>query len=237
MKRFLILVLSTAAFGCGETEDKKSSQNNANNANSVQNNVNNANNRNNVQNNAASDLTELEWSMIGTWKTCNYPEGRCGYMTFETDRRLCTWQREEDNFVDRIDERQFEDWRLGTEMDEDGLLTITATLTSTGEVWDNARYSVEDDLSYPIWIQDSPFGHIWEDFVIRCNDTGTDIKDGDLDLERLGLFGNGDTEDTRYGSGGNNNANNANNQNNEPSPNNANNTNNSNNTPGPAPGG
>ena len=220
--RLLLLLCSIGFVGCSSSVDDKNGSN-GNNRNNQANNINNQN---------AANLTALEWSMIGTWRSCEYPNDRCRYYIIEPDRHVCSFMREGENFGQRFDEVHFQDWKLLEDtLDDEGRIDTTKTLISTGEVWDQDRYGTEEDRMYWFWMENDPFPMAWVNNIIPCS--ASNINSIASDITRLGVLGNGDTSDTRLDGD-------ANNQNNvvNPTNNNSNGGNNSNNTTGPVgPGG
>jgi len=133
----------------------------------------------------AAELTDLEWSMVGTWRG-SLPDDRWAYYVFDADRTGCTWEREGDDFGRRFAEVKFTDWQLvADEIDGDLRMPLEWRFPN-GDVFDDT-YDLANDRILQSGLTELPV--YWIDVRIDCDDTGTNATESDV--ERLGSLGNG----------------------------------------------
>lgn len=131
-------------------------------------------------------LTDLEWSMVGTW-VGELPGGRVHYYVFDADRTGCRWEHEGDGST-RIDNVRVRDWRLHPEELDDALHMPLRWLAPGGDTREDA-YDAAADRIHPADAVDLDMA--WVDVRIDCNSSGSTAIE--TEVERLGSKGNGQT--------------------------------------------
>ncbi len=136
-----------------------------------------------------TDLTPLEWSMVGVWRGSR-PDDRWEYYVFDTDRTGCTWIREGDDFTHRYEEVQFRDWSLDANaLDEDFHVPLRFVGVSNREVYDSDEYDTLGDRILPSG--QTNIAATWTDIRIPCDGVGSESTESGV--QRWGSMGNGYT--------------------------------------------
>ena len=128
-----------------------------------------------------ADLSDVEWSMVGTWRGA-LPDDQWAYYIFTADRRGCFFDRDGDDFGRRFYEVHFVNWAVEVDAVDDDLEAPVSFDAVGGDHHDHDRYDMATDRLLLSGFDELSLS--WQDVRIDCDDSGIDAVEGDV--ERLG---------------------------------------------------